>query len=609
MGQPLDVTASTPRRQSCDRCHGQKLRCTRPDSRKSGACERCLRKGARCVYSSSLPKGRPSLYRLSEVAPPPAPTAAAAGTTATTEATPRSPGSATATTNSASSTVLGATPRNDNPESPGATSPFPNVPGTPVSPQTGGECAQFGDDAGQGGIISPAMDQDLHMCHNQGGALDLYPHAADSFAGFWPSWWHDDPVGDSMVGIIPSPVTPPFPIDPALAVQAALPSRLDEVFTTEIDGGAVVSYVREDVQCQESQDAGYRPDSMATRGSHVDGGSAPISSAVDDNGFELIIVRLSRLSTRLSQLLGSSRSFLAECMDPSSARPFECGDDSAAAAAAAPGQLQLGIEAVFKSVNNWLVQGSSSSGHHFPADSTGALQNPFDLLQHMFSAYNHLLEIMRDVRAGTARTSAAPSPMTATSGSSSSSSSASCPTVDKGGSHHASSIVRQLIMVCVTLLLNMYVAILIALQRSADELSSRQGRRQQEENQQQQQSHTHTAAAAVADAQHHQGPFVEVPQGGGGGQAMMHDAERVHLQLVTVVQLCAYFIRRQNQTLDMLVRGEDPSGGDGGEQAPRGGGGDGPGGVPYSSLDAVGELQAEVEQRLRKVQDSLCMVI
>lgn len=459
------------------------------------------------------------------------------------------------------------------------------------------------------------MDQDLHMFHNQGGALDLYPHAVDSFASFWPSWWHDDSVGDSMVGIVPSPVTPPFPIDPALAAQPSLPPRLEEVFTTENDGGAVLSYACGGGHCQESQDAEYRPDSMATRSSHVDGGSAPISSAVDDNGFELIIVRLSRLSTRLSQLLGSSRSFLAECMDPSSARSFENGDDPAAAATAAPGQLQLGIEAVFKSVNNWLVQGSSSSGHHFPADSGGALQSPFDLLQHMFSAYNHLLEILRDVRAGTARISAAPSPTTATSGSSSSSSSASCPTVDdKGGSHHASSIVRQLIMVCVTLLLNMYVAILIALQRSADELSSRQGKRQQEEKQQQQQqqqqqqSHIHSALAAVADAQHHQGLVVEVPQGGGGQQAMMHDAERVHLQLVTVVQLCAYFIRRQNQTLDMLVRGEDPAGGDGGEQAPRGGGGDGPGGVPYSSLDAVGKLQAEVEQRLRKVQDSLCMV-
>ncbi|RWA03862.1 hypothetical protein EKO27_g11243 [Xylaria grammica] len=52
-------------RRSCDRCHSQKLRCPRP-SEKLGACDRCLRKGARCVYSCSLPKGRPSVYKVAE---------------------------------------------------------------------------------------------------------------------------------------------------------------------------------------------------------------------------------------------------------------------------------------------------------------------------------------------------------------------------------------------------------------------------------------------------------------------------------------------------------------------------------------------------------------
>jgi hypothetical protein len=54
---------STPKRQSCDRCHEQKLRCPRPSIGNSGACERCIRSKAQCVYSSSLPKGRPSSYR------------------------------------------------------------------------------------------------------------------------------------------------------------------------------------------------------------------------------------------------------------------------------------------------------------------------------------------------------------------------------------------------------------------------------------------------------------------------------------------------------------------------------------------------------------------
>ncbi|KAI0439976.1 hypothetical protein F4803DRAFT_495037 [Xylaria telfairii] len=54
---------TTPKRRSCDRCHGQKLRCIREDNSDAAPCNRCLRQGAECVYSSSLPKGRPSMYK------------------------------------------------------------------------------------------------------------------------------------------------------------------------------------------------------------------------------------------------------------------------------------------------------------------------------------------------------------------------------------------------------------------------------------------------------------------------------------------------------------------------------------------------------------------
>ncbi|OQE40830.1 hypothetical protein PENCOP_c005G07188 [Penicillium coprophilum] len=53
--------SSLPHRQSCDRCHKQKLRCIREPN--TGVCDRCLRKRAQCVYSFSLPKGRPTMYR------------------------------------------------------------------------------------------------------------------------------------------------------------------------------------------------------------------------------------------------------------------------------------------------------------------------------------------------------------------------------------------------------------------------------------------------------------------------------------------------------------------------------------------------------------------
>ncbi|KAJ5692061.1 hypothetical protein N7462_001484 [Penicillium macrosclerotiorum] len=53
-----------PSRQSCDRCHGQKLRCSRKSPGKTDPCVRCLRQGARCVYSATLRKGRrPSGHR------------------------------------------------------------------------------------------------------------------------------------------------------------------------------------------------------------------------------------------------------------------------------------------------------------------------------------------------------------------------------------------------------------------------------------------------------------------------------------------------------------------------------------------------------------------
>lgn len=56
-------TNPAPLRQSCDRCHGQKLRCSRPSGSDTGACNRCLRQGAQCIYSSTLARGRPYTNR------------------------------------------------------------------------------------------------------------------------------------------------------------------------------------------------------------------------------------------------------------------------------------------------------------------------------------------------------------------------------------------------------------------------------------------------------------------------------------------------------------------------------------------------------------------
>lgn len=59
---PSQRLTTSSRRQSCDRCHRQKLRCNPPGGRRTGACSRCFRHGTQCVYSLSRPKGRPSLH-------------------------------------------------------------------------------------------------------------------------------------------------------------------------------------------------------------------------------------------------------------------------------------------------------------------------------------------------------------------------------------------------------------------------------------------------------------------------------------------------------------------------------------------------------------------
>lgn len=48
-------------RLACDRCHGQKLRCSRSSqAAANGACQRCIKAKAHCQYSSPLRLGRPA---------------------------------------------------------------------------------------------------------------------------------------------------------------------------------------------------------------------------------------------------------------------------------------------------------------------------------------------------------------------------------------------------------------------------------------------------------------------------------------------------------------------------------------------------------------------
>ena len=49
------------RRNACDRCRGQKLRCPREEQGIDNPCKRCQKAGAECITNASLPMGRPPL--------------------------------------------------------------------------------------------------------------------------------------------------------------------------------------------------------------------------------------------------------------------------------------------------------------------------------------------------------------------------------------------------------------------------------------------------------------------------------------------------------------------------------------------------------------------
>ncbi|RYP17995.1 hypothetical protein DL765_004214 [Monosporascus sp. GIB2] len=493
MGPGSSATVPTPRRQSCDRCHRKKQRCTRPDNRNTGACDRCIRKGVLCAYSSSLPKGRPSLYRLSEAPAGPGPPARPPST-------------------SSPSAVPDATP-DYSPDSPNTTSVsgLPTIALTPVQPDQ-----LFGDT-----LVDVHVDLDLH------GDTSVLPGPLDSFA-----WCQNNQFSDGMLGIVPSSAST-FNLDPVQEAQTLANLKLSGSLHGGCFGGNATrnctgpgqGHARDDGLGPEKDSAEDRAEDSSVASSSRGGRVVP---SADKSGSDLSIRHLSWLSTWLSRLLGSSRHFLADSLDSSEkdANPER--------------QVQLGIEAVFKSINTWLVHGSVDSNATTITPSRQAEMCPAnsrDLLHHVFSATNHLLNILRHVRAA-----AGPNPLP-------------CP-------QGANLAVQHLVFVCATLLLNMYVVILTAFQRSANMLKTHHTR---------------------ANTDHGRLQLAEPDR------LSIDATERVHVQLFTVVQLCSYFIHRQSQTLEMLIQtgqGADKS-------------------EPRGSSDAVGELKTEVEQRLRRLQECL----
>ena len=234
-----------------------------------------------------------------------------------------------------------------------------------------------------------------------------------------------------------------------------------------------------------------------------------------------VIAQLSQLSTRLSSLRYSS-SNLARAAETSSCR-LPNGRQSPLIDAAA-----------FDSVAAWLAYGHDSAklnAHpsvHTPAECEGPDPNPAletnaaggqGILHDVFSASHRLLETLRDLQAKN----------TIESFNSSTATSASTPSVAPSGQssvylgltkgHRSGSIrhgnntkqiIRHLVMACEILLLEIYLAVLIAIQ--------------------------HDAYHGVS----------------------MNTTALGDVRLVLVGQLCSYLIDRQQQAVDLCLAPQDP---------------------------------------------------
>lgn len=301
--------------------------------------------------------------------------------------------------------------------------------------------------------------------------------------------------------------------------------------------------------------------SMSSHSSH-----SGVVSTADNNGVELSIAHLSRLSMRLSQLL-LSKCFLAATLDPSRQSEDhdpECDD-------------QPIIEAVFKSINSWLVHGSPGTQLSLDPEPLRETRTTGDMLHHVFSASNHLLEILQYLQVSVVASTFSPSTahsMLSTSSQSSGSLAETMTGYTSNASHtsqHSYTVIHNLVLACVTLLLNIYVLILIALQRSADGLGSS------------------SPTANLAEPSDH-----------------MDAASRGHVKLVSVVQLCSYFIKRQNRAMETFLSDK------GSMHAPLSQDRDTQQSMASDAtfshaIEEMNTLKIKVEQRLERLQESLCI--
>ncbi|KKK17012.1 hypothetical protein ARAM_003404 [Aspergillus rambellii] len=540
--RPHATAAPPPMRQSCDRCHKQKVRCTRTGNNNTGACDRCLSKRAQCVYSSSLPKGRPSLYRFADDDSPGRDMAGPAESPA-----PLGPGTTPKRHRRASSKPTSARARDDVP--------------------IGLEPSMGGGDA----CIDPGLSSNLlfaAMSTEGSGLVDISPDSWQYVAG--------------------------LDCDSMKTVEADPQSR-----QATFNWHAIM-----DPPPQSTSDLLTRPAPAGTPGRDY-GPSGPLApppalpampAAYPGDGKshakdpDAVIAELARLSVHLASLLRSNCS-LSEL------------DDDASQPTGPDHQSPLVDDATFESVAAWLTRGSVQKDVLSPlechqlglspipcpkAKTTGAI------LYYTLSASQHLLEIVCCLQPNRANGGSTPSTLMSSSPMSSLAShessyfslpkaSSSLPTsppsptgpTSQTSLDNCSHIIRDLLIACHTMLLNRYAAVLVALDREAD-------------------LRAHNSMTVIGDvrpAHKHYKPF---------DISLLIPSARA--RLVTIVQLCSYLIERQHKA--MLLSSK--SLGTPGVPIPQSLDLNNAPASDTASWEATKDLKCQVQEQLMRLQHKLC---
>ncbi|ORY18400.1 hypothetical protein BCR34DRAFT_554153 [Clohesyomyces aquaticus] len=427
---------TTPIRQSCDRCRGQKLRCERDEERDTGACTRCIRLGSQCVYSHSLPKGRPNPYSRS-------------GSGGRSGSRSEQNGYGTDNANRGPTAMKRA--------------------GTPITRESVKEASR--GDTTANTAFSNAVDTMTSRPQNWGGISGIaagmedvgFMDALTSSAGPMPlaaqglpwlgAWsWNDSCLDDlNALGggcVFPAQTT-------AFDEQAAAPPTWSTCSTRGKTGAENASQRGVGLFLEPS----FFVETDTLGGKRNDSGINDLTPASDTRGPSSALAQLTQLSLRLHSLHSSSQALAENVSSPST--PFPTGDANFKTR-----QVPAVDKVVFQTLITRLLQDTGDESPRSGSGSGSGSPQPSSLggiLQEALCATRQLLDTIAISRQQQ-RNTTSNSPLTPVPTPTSSESS-------KTGSQQSSPVIRLLITSCHGMLVSIYTAIFTVLQRDVDWLS------------------------------------------------------------------------------------------------------------------------------------------